>query len=112
MTGILTFIAPTETRASSKISNIPLSRSAKIERLSIAQETAGAAQWGAGKQDSPALSKLVTGHNDTSPHQCEDERGEEERGEKKKPFTQIWSLSWAGGGSALTGLTTKAKLNN
>lgn len=37
-----------------------------------------------GKQGSPALSKLVTGHNDTSPHQCEDDRGEEkkERGEK------------------------------
>lgn len=45
----------------------------------MAQETAGAALCGAGKQDSPALSKLVTGHNDTKRRASESER------ERKNP---------------------------
>lgn len=48
--------------------------------LSIAQHTAGAAQWErrqvsweAGKQDSTVLSKLVTEYNETSSNQCWEE---------------------------------------
>lgn len=52
----------------------------RITSLSIAQHTARAAQWEkwkvsweAGKQDSAALSKLVTEYNETSSNQCWEE---------------------------------------
>lgn len=76
--------------------------------LSIAQNIAGAAQWEqkkasweAGKQDSAALSTLVTDYNETSFKQC----WEEETSSTSAGVS-------AGRGEALTGLTTKAELNN